>query len=129
MTCSKRPGCLGAEQMPISESILNLAISFFKFSKCGMSESEPAAIKTNGGSEETMGAQVRDPLEALLSAVFPVNCASAFSNFVIFSTMFASSVSAISLLWRANTCAANFPMLAGFTMNAFEEPGGLVMQV
>merc|ERR1712187_799192 len=46
--CSKRPGCLCAEQMRISASILNLLISFFRVSKCGISESEPAAINTIG---------------------------------------------------------------------------------
>merc|ERR1719440_1277225 len=43
--------------------------------------------------------------------------------------MFVSNVSETSLLRQANICAANFPTLAGFTMNAFEDPGGLVRQV
>merc|ERR1719420_595504 len=60
---------------------------------------------------------------------FLVSCSSAFSNLVIFSAMLASSASATSLLWRANNCAANLPILAGFTMKALEDPGGLVRQV
>merc|ERR1719487_3212545 len=59
----------------------------------------------------------------------PVNCASAFSSFVIFSAMLASKASLMSLLLCAKACAANLAMLAGLTMNAFDEPGGLVRQV
>merc|ERR1719242_625200 len=45
---SNRPGCLCAEQMRMADSILNFASSFCKVSKWGMSESDPAAITTNG---------------------------------------------------------------------------------
>merc|ERR1719482_2578313 len=48
MTDCKRPGCLCAEQIRISASILNLPISFFNVSRCGISESEPAAMTTSG---------------------------------------------------------------------------------
>merc|ERR1712070_667117 len=48
MTDCKRAGCLCAEQMRISESILNLASSFLRLSRWGMSESEPAAMTTSG---------------------------------------------------------------------------------
>merc|ERR1711988_375947 len=48
MTDWSRAGCLCAEQIRISASILNLPISFFSVSRCGMSESEPAAMTTRG---------------------------------------------------------------------------------
>merc|ERR1711904_285703 len=48
MTDCNFPGCLCAEQILISASILNLPTSFFKVSRCGMSESEPAAMTTRG---------------------------------------------------------------------------------
>merc|ERR1711985_210779 len=60
---------------------------------------------------------------------FLESCSSAFSNFVIFSAMEASSACATSLLRCANTWAANLPILAGFTMKALEDPGGFVRQV
>merc|ERR1719440_163332 len=56
MTDCKRPGCLWAEQIRISASILNLPISFLRVSRCGMSESEPAAITTKG-AEDAMATQ------------------------------------------------------------------------
>merc|ERR1712048_780808 len=43
--------------------------------------------------------------------------------------MFAFKASATPESHRANSCAANFAMLAGFTMKAFDDPGGLVRQV
>merc|ERR1712217_530721 len=55
--------------------------------------------------------------------------ASAASNFVICSLIFASSAAATCSLERENICAANFATLAGFTIKALEEPGGLVRQV
>merc|ERR1719161_1596256 len=61
--------------------------------------------------------------------VFPVSLASAASNLVIFSAIFASNESEMSLLCFANNWAANLPMLAGLTMKAFEDPGGFVRQV
>merc|ERR1719223_803545 len=58
-----------------------------------------------------------------------LSCSSASSNFRIFPAMFSRSADLISLLERANICAANFATLAGLTMKAFDEPGGLVRQV
>merc|ERR1719506_2170290 len=43
--------------------------------------------------------------------------------------MLASSAVQMSLLRLAKACAANLAMLAGLTMKAFDEPGGLVRQV
>merc|ERR1712048_1171449 len=93
-----------------------------------MSESEPAAITTSGCALAGISTKSADPLTDD-SAGLPVNWASAFSSFVIFSAMLASSAPLISLFLQANTCAANLATLAGFTMNAFDEPGGFVRQV
>merc|ERR1719199_675870 len=60
---------------------------------------------------------------------FLVSCSSAFSNFVTFSAMAATNACSTSWLCCTKSCAANFPMLAGLQMNAFEEPGGFVRQV
>merc|ERR1719262_394323 len=57
------------------------------------------------------------------------SCSSAFSNFTIFSAIEAVRASSISVLCLANICAANLPILAGFTMKALEDPGGFVRQV
>merc|ERR1711988_914959 len=43
--------------------------------------------------------------------------------------MLDSSAAATSLFEQANTCAANLPMLEGFTMKALDDPGGFVKQV
>merc|ERR1712193_264091 len=48
ITLCRRAGCLCAEQILISASILNFPTSFFKVSRCGISESEPAAMATKG---------------------------------------------------------------------------------
>merc|ERR1711887_46032 len=60
---------------------------------------------------------------------FLVSCSSACSSFVIFSAMLASNAVPTSWLCCAKSCAANLPMLDGFTMKAFDEPGGFVKQV
>merc|ERR1712083_210378 len=48
---------------------------------------------------------------------------------MIFSRMLASRVALTSGQELAKNCAANFATLAGFIMNAFEDPGGFVKQV
>merc|ERR1719428_2607987 len=96
MTDCKRAGCLCAEQILISASILNFPISFFNVSRCGISESEPAAITTSGLSSAANFLKV-DPLVVAPPAFLPVSFASAASNLVIFSAMFASNASETSL--------------------------------
>merc|ERR1711975_27536 len=54
ITDCKRPGCLCAEQILMSASILNFPISFFNVSRCGISESEPAAMTTSGLPEASL---------------------------------------------------------------------------
>merc|ERR1711976_786250 len=43
--------------------------------------------------------------------------------------MLASNAASTSLLCFAKSCAANLAMFAGLTINALDEPGGLVRQV
>merc|ERR1712188_137749 len=82
ITDCKRAGCLCAEQILICASILNFSTSFFNVSRCGISESEPAAMITSGLA---FAATVTEVVPSLFPvAGLPVSFASACSNLVIF---------------------------------------------
>merc|ERR1719311_1545460 len=74
--------------------------------------SRPARVR-RGGRAHAAAARFRRP-------------SSASSSFLIFSWVPASRAAATSGLACENTCAANLATLAGLTMKAFEDPGGLV---
>merc|ERR1711907_856533 len=101
-----------------------------------VAEERQAEYKSNYHSQDTISFDLKNFQHStsdlkISQAVrcFLESCWSAFSSFVIFSAMDASSASATSLLWRANACAANFAILDGFRIKALEDPGGFVRQV